>query len=200
MDKQFIEIHRQLTENHQSWFNPAIIYQGIKEVAAHSGCYVLSDKHKIILNFIHSQLDNEGHIYGIVSFRDLYDLYLLSQRTDIHQTIPAIKCKQKAIAYFAFAGKALGIPKDKGLYPENNFSAWVLIKKNDLNLSSTTFYYSYHTIVYFLHHILVGHATQIIKSFYSKNVRHAVISRLTDRKWYSTYLKHILTFFRRKKM
>jgi len=195
-----IEIHRQLTENHQSWFNPAMIYQEIKEVATLSGCHGLSDKHKIILNFIHSQLDNEGHIYGIVSFRDLYDLFLLSRRTDPHQTIPAIRCKRKAIAYFAFTGKSFGIPKDKGLYSENNFSAWILIKKHDLNLSSTTFYYSYRTIVYFLHHILIGHITQIIKSFYSKNVRQAVIRRLTNRKWYGTYLKHILTFFRRKKM
>jgi hypothetical protein len=123
---------------------------------------------------------------------------LLSQRTDLHQTIPAIKCKRKAIAYFAFAGRAFGLSEDKILYPESNFSAWVLIKKHDCNLSSAIFYYLYRTIVYFLHHILIGHTTQIIKSFYSKNVRQAVISRLTNRKWYGTYLKHILTFFRRK--
>jgi hypothetical protein len=192
-----IEIHRQLTENHQNWFHPGITNQGIKEVAAHKGCYVLSDKHKIILNFIHSQLDNEGHIYGIVSFRDLYDLYLLSQKTDIQQIIPDIKTKRKAIAYFEFAGKAFGLYE--GLYAERNFSAWLFAKKLDLNLSSATFYYFYRSIVYFLHHIFIGHTTQIIKSFYSKNVRRAVIRRLGDRKWYYTYLKHNLTFWRRKK-
>jgi hypothetical protein len=161
-----VEIHRQLTENHQSWFTPEIVYQELKEVTELTGCFVLSDKHKIILNFIHSQLDNEGHIYGIVSFRDIYDLSLLSQRTDLHQIVPSIKCKRKVIAYFSFAGKAIGLSKDKIQYPASNFSAWVLLKKHDWNLSSATFYYLYRTIVYFLHHILIGHTTQIIKSFY----------------------------------
>jgi hypothetical protein len=193
-----VEIHRQLTENHQNWFNPEIIIPEISKVAAHKGCHVLSDKHKIILNFIHSQLDNEGHLYGIVSFRDLYDLYLLSQRTDIQQVIPIVRAKRKAIAYFSFTGKAFGL--SEGLYAQSNFSAWLFAKKLDLNLGSATFYYSYRSVVYFLHHILIGHTTQIIKSFYSKNVRRAVISRLGDRKWYRTYLNHILTFWRRKKM
>lgn len=122
---------------------------------------------------------------------------LLSKRTDIKQTIPDIKSKQKAIAYFVFAGEAFGLP-DR-FYDKSNLSAWLLSKKHDLNLSSSIFYYINRSLVYLFQRIIIGNTTQIIKSFYSKNVRQSVIRRLKDRKWYSAHLQTYVDFFARKK-
>lgn len=189
-----LEIHRlPVKEDHQSWFNPAIIDKEKTTITTLKGCYVLSDHHKIILNFIHGQLDHENHLYGIVSFRDLYDLYLLSKRVDLKQTITRIKSKQKAIAYFVFAGKAFGL--DETFYPGSNFSAWLFSKKHDLNLRSASFYYVYRSAIYISQRIFIGYMGQLIKSLYSKKVRQSVIHRLSNRQWYSDHFGSYLAFF-----
>jgi len=193
-----IEVHRlPVSEEYQSWFNPEIIFDEKKTVSSLNGCFVLSNKHNIILNFIHSQLLHGGHLNGIVSFRDLYDLYLLSKRFEIKQTIPEIGTKQKAIAYFVFAGKAFGL-KDR-FYPESNLSSWLFIKKLDLNHSSPAFYHAYRTTVYFMQRIFVGYVGQFIKSFYSKKVRRSVIQRVSNRQWYIAHLNSYKSFFSNNK-
>jgi hypothetical protein len=193
-----IEIHRLAVEaDCQSWFNSELIDTEKKSVSILKGCFVLSDKHNIIHNFIHSQLGHEGHIYGIVSLRDLYDLYLLSKRFEVQQTLQCIKPKQKAIAYFAFADKALGL--NMQLFQCGNFSSWIFIKKHDLNLSSKNFYFGYRAIIYFIQRVIIGFTGQIIKSFYSRKMRYWVIKRLTNRQYVMAHLQSYKSFFITKK-
>ena len=192
----YLEIHRLLTEESLSWFNTGITDKEKIMVKALSGSYVLSDHHKIIHNFVHSQLHHDGHTSGIVSFRDLYDLYLLSNRSSLEQALPDIKCRQKAIAYFKLTGKAFGL--DDNFCPGSNFTVWFFLKKHDLNIRSASFYQINRILVFIVNRVLVGHTSQIIKSFYSKKVRHSVIKRLTDRKWYRAHFRSYLDFFYRK--
>jgi hypothetical protein len=193
-----LEIHRlPVAEAYQSWFNPEIIDRDKKTGSSLNGCYVLSDQHNIIHNFIHSQLDHEGNIYGIVSFRDLYDLYLLSKRFPAEQTLPEIKSKRKAISYFVFAGKAFGLPGK--FYPTGNFSSWLFSKKHDLNQSSKAFYLTYRTILYIKNRVLIGVTRQIIQAFYSKKMRQSVINRISDPHYVRESLKTYKDFFSRNK-
>jgi hypothetical protein len=192
-----LEIHQlPVTEKFKSWFNPEMIEKDKKTVKSLPGSYVLSDNHNIILNFIHGQLDHEGYLYGIVSFRDLYDLYLLSKRTPLKLTINNIKAHKKAVAYYAFAGKAFGL--NVKFFPETNFSAWFFTKKHDLNHDSAFFYHSYRSIVYLTNRILLSIPRQIIQSFYSKEVRKSVIDRLSNRNWYRESFHSYTTFFKRE--
>lgn len=189
-----IEIHRlPVKESHRSWFNPCIIDREKETVTRLPGCFVLSDKHKIIHNFIHGQLDHDGYTKGIISFRDLYDLSLLSKKFSINQTMKDIKNKRKAIAYFAFAGKAFGL--NERIYAGSNFSARLFLKKHDLNLRSVSFYYIYRSILFISQRIFMGYIGQFIQSFYSKKVRHSVINRLSDRRWYRAHLDSYISFF-----
>lgn len=189
-----IEIHRiPVADDFSSWFNPQIIDREKKQVASLPGCFVLSDKHKVIHNFIHSQLGHKGHLNGIVSFRDMYDLYLLSQRSDIKQALSEMKSKSKAISYFIFTEKALSL-KEK-IYPDTNLTARLFQSKHDLNISSTIFYHTHRFIVYFGQRFLVGYIGQFIKSLYSKKTRKSVISRLTNPKWYKAHLNSYKIFF-----
>ena len=121
----------------------------------------------------------------MVSFRNLYDLYLLSKRADIQQAMTGIKSKRKAIAYFAVTGKAFGLKES--FFSGFNYSAWLYLKKHDLNLSSVTFYYTYRSIRFITKRIFIGYIGQLIKSIYSKEVRQSVINRLSDRQWYSAH-------------
>jgi hypothetical protein len=191
-----IEIHRlPVNEKYQSWFNTAIIDCEKVMVSSIPGCYVESDRHKIIHNFIHSQLSNEGNLLGIVSFRDLYDLYLLSKRHTVSETLPEIRTKQMAIAYFVFAGKTLGLPYK--LYPKSNLSSSLLCKKHSQNLSSSAFYHTYSIVVFITQRIFVKYLGQIIKSVYSHKMRQSIISRISSRKWYVDHLQFYKRFFKR---
>jgi len=187
-----IEIHRQLSDKCQSWFIPGLVEKEKKPVNSLKGCWVLSDKHKIILNFIHSQLTHAGHIYSNVSFRDIYDLYLLSKRVDIKRIINNIKSKRKAITYFAFADKAFGL--NGNFFNGSNISFWLFSKKHDLNLSSHIFFYTYRSIIYITHRIFIRYIGLFIKSFSSKILRESIINRLCDRKWYSGHFQSYLNF------
>jgi hypothetical protein len=194
-----LEIHQlPVKKRCQSWFNSEMIEKDKKPLASFPGSYVLSDNHNIILNFIHSQLDHEGHLYGIVSFRDLYDLYLLSKRTPLTQTINNIKTRKMAIAYFAFARKVFGL--NELFFPETNFTARLFAKKHDLNHGSVFFYHSYRSIIYLIKHTIKGPFGQIIQSFYSKEMRQSIYNRLTNPKWYPAHLHYYSNlFFRTKK-
>ena len=191
-----IEIHRvPVMEKELRWFNTLIIDRKKITVASLKGCYVLSDQHKIILNFIHSQISNKGHAYGVVSFRDLYDLYLLSLRFSVNDTLPSIHDKRKAIAYYVFAGKALNLPGR--FYPKSNLSSWYFSKKHELNMSSDLFYYANRNLQFISHQLFTMYIGQIIRCFYSVKTRQSLIGRLSNRSWYNTHLNHYKGFFSR---
>jgi hypothetical protein len=148
-------------------------------------------------NFVHGQLHHGGHINGIVSFRDLYDLFLLSKRSDLQQTLPLIKKKQKAIAYFALTRKAFGLPDS--FFCGSNFSSWLLFKKHDLNMRSSLFYHTFRGFVFISGRIWNRYIGLLLKSFYSKSTRQSIINRLSDRNYYKTHLRSYVDFFARKK-
>lgn len=131
-----------------------------------------------------------------MSFCDLYDLYLLSRRFELKLTLPDIKTKQKAIAYFVFAGKAFGQPEM--FYTGKNLSSRILSKKHDLNLSSPTFYHTHRYVVFFIVQIFVKYFGQILNSFRSKKVRQSLFMRISNRQWYTDHFHWYTNFFIRK--
>ena len=188
-----LEVHRLLTEHPLSWFNAAMVEQGKKPVKALSGCFVPSDRHKIIHNFIHSQISHGGHASGIISFRDLYDLFLLSKRTPLAQVLPDIQAKNRGFAYFAFATKALGLPET--FFQGSNFYSRMFILKHDLNYSSSAYYHIHRTTLYLYQRIFVGYIRQMFRSIYARKVRQSVINRLSNPQWYRAHFQSYIDFF-----
>ena len=189
-----VEIHR-LPEDQKyiKWFNPWIIDTEKRRINESASCFVLSDKHKVIHNFIHSQLSHRGHADGIVSLRDIYDLYLLSKRISIAATLPSIECKGKAISYFVLAGKALGI--GNRYYADEPILSSVYCLKHDLNQSSAAFYHTYRGLRYLYEKIILGYSGQIIQLFYSKEMRQSVFTRMKNPRWYKHHLDTYTRFF-----
>lgn len=192
-----IEIHRlPVSEQYISVLNPELIEKEKKSASALNGCFVLSNKHSILLNFIHGQLAHLGQLYGIIAFRDLYDLYLVSKKYEVSQTLPEIKTKQKAIAYFVFAGHAFGLPGK--FYPEENLQSRILKRKHHLNLNSRIFYHTFRTVAYFSHRIFSGYIRLLFQSFYSGKSRQSVYRRLSNRKWYAGHIGSYYNYFKGK--
>ena len=192
-----LEVHRLLNKVRLKWFNAGSIQKGLKPVKMQEGCFVLSDQDKIILNFVHSQLNNGGDSFGNISLRDLYDLYLLSIREPLGKVIPEIKCKSKTIAYFAFARQVLGL--DEKFFSGTNLSSRLLILKHNLNCSSPLFYHTHRTIRFILHKIFEVYLVYIVKTFYSREMRRTVILKVTDPQWYRLFSKNYSDFFRLRK-
>jgi len=189
-----IEIHRLLVSPpHSKWFSPEMIEKEKVTIRAQTTFYVLSDPHKAIFNFIHCQLTHSGSAYGIVSFRDIYDLYLISKKTDVSATVSQIKTKKKAISYFVFAGRSLSLPQR--FYPAETFASKIFCYKHDLNQSLPVFYYAYRNLRYFHERILVGFSVQIFQSVYSKSMRRSVLGRLKNPRWYKDHFHSYLGFF-----
>jgi len=105
-----IEIHwSPVIEQYSLHFGADLVLQDKKAVAGYPGCYVLADDHKLILNFIHSQLTNHGHALGIESLRDVYDTYCFSKRFSFKRISRNSPYRQKHIAWLKMNEKLLNL-------------------------------------------------------------------------------------------
>jgi hypothetical protein len=190
-----VEIHRlPVNQPYIHWYNTKIIDTQKRRIEEQTSYFLLSDYHNVIHNFIHSQLSHRGDVDGIVSFRDIYDLYLLSHRIAIASTLPSIHYKRKAISYFVFAGKALGLPN--WFYGHEPLMAKLFCLKHDLNQSSSGFYQTYRSYRFLYEKIILGYSRQLIQSFYLKEMRQSVISRISNPHWYKNHLDSYTGFFK----
>ena len=97
-----IEIHRvPVNIEYSKQFSSALLFQYNKPVPGMINCFVPSDIHKAVHNFIHAQLSNLGHSFVQSGLRDLYDMYLLSKRTETISIISAAEEKRKLTTYIA---------------------------------------------------------------------------------------------------
>ena len=176
-----IEIHRiPVSEKYAKWLNYQAIASEMYSPIGNPDCFVLSDKHKIILNFIHSQLGHSGKTLGIVSYRDIYDLHLIMQRHDKPMLEKDSGFMGIASSYFQLANHLLhhNDQKECSLPLKRN----LFFKIHQLNLSSRTFYLTYHGSRKFLSRIkayfriLPGIIT-------SADVRKLVFDRLSHPPW-----------------
>lgn len=192
-----VEIHRlPVRIEYTKMYNTEIIDQEKKIFNEGFTCFVLSDKHKVIHNFIHSQLSNNGHRNGVVPIRDLFDLYLLSKRTNISQTLQYIQYKDKAVSYFLYANKAFSQPN---IFKHNATLTFRLFCfKNELCFKSHSFYRINKSLVY-LSDRFYKYIKQLVESFYSSDMRKSLLKRLTNRQWYENHINTYINFFSHKK-
>lgn len=110
-----VEIHRipVLTKDAEQ-FSSDRVFDQIKMISDKENCFVQSDVHKLIQNFIHSQLSHDGYLFKKNSLRDMYDLYLLSQRLDTKSIINIVEKKNKLKGYFLYTEKVLNINGEFG--------------------------------------------------------------------------------------
>jgi len=171
-----IEIHRIPTHHNCKWFNLEIINNEKKTASFFKGCFVPSIHHKIIHNFIHSQLSHKGHFYGNISLRDLYDIHLLSKQASLIEILPKIKKRKKAIAYFAFAKTIFD--SDRQSFPKQNLKYRILKKKHELIHNSPQFKKTYQGLVSVFFTVKDAYVAKFFKAFYSKEIQRSIKRKL----------------------
>ncbi|MCX6238359.1 MAG: nucleotidyltransferase family protein [Bacteroidia bacterium] len=177
-----IEIHRlPVTKKYSTNFNADHVLKFKKVVLGHPGCYVLRDNHKVIQSFIHSQLANTGHALGVVSLRDVYDLYCFSKRVDLKKIPQAAPFRQKCIAYFKLSEKLLNLPGN--FYSKETISSRCYRLKHDLNFSSTL-HYKVNRIAWVLSEAISYGVQQISQSYSDPALRWKIVRSLFTPKWY----------------
>lgn len=190
-----IEIHRIPVNSEQlSWFNSEQINHEKKAVKLNAKCSVLSDNHKIIHNFIHSQLINEGYLYSKASLRDIFDLFLLSKRYSLSESIKSIKPKQKAIAYFNLTKVTLGL--GNSFFRKKNISSAFLQIRHTFNLNSVIYNKISGSIIFISQRIFLGYIGHLIRALFSKKSRNYIRRRVEDRNWYDDHIKLYSRFFK----
>ncbi len=173
-----IEIHRMPTHIKRNWYNQKIINTEKKVTLNIKGCFVQSFQHKIIQNFIHSQLSQKGYLIGNIPLRNIYDLQLFSKQFSLINTLPKIKKRKKAIAYFAFARYVFGF--NEQFFHIQNWKYHILKKKHELIMDSRSFKKSFLGLISIIH-ITEGYTVRFFQAFYSKEIRRAIIKNNRNR-------------------
>ena len=178
-----VEVHRLVVPHkYGRKFNSGLIEKIRIMPFDDTSCFTLSDKHNCILNFLHSQMAHNGHLSGIISFRDIYDMYLISKRIDVCSIIKDIQYKRKAKNYFYLVGKALNLPNQ--FHVEDTFSSKKLYYKHSLNYTSSIFYSMNKTITFIYEKIFSIYLKMLLQSIYSKKMRLTVLKGLGSKQWY----------------
>ena len=177
-----IEIHRlPVIPKYADWFNTELIFKEKKQIQSKINCFVPSDKHKLIQNFIHSQLSNKGHKHRLVSLRDLYDCYLLLERVNKNDALIEIKEKEKAEIYFDFLHSQIKNGSDA---PEPKIKSKRFTAKHKWYFNHPRIHYSY--IKFFKIKDLI--TNRFLKAFISKTVLKNLVVRLTKPEWWQKRL------------
>ena len=189
-----IEIHHMpVNARNSRFFTSAFLYEKKKKVSDKENCYVPGDEHKMIHNFIHSQLTNKGHLYKITPLRDLYDYYLLSKRVEVNEVLLKIEKREKARAWFLFA---------EYLFHSNNTTNVDETSKSRRYfnqykwfLERPRFHYQCLSLIRFIQ-LINTYLFLIGKSFFNKSTRIHILNLLKDKDKRKMHFDKLTIFFR----
>ncbi len=159
-------------------------FQG-SESAEYSGADVLSAQDQLMLNFMHSQLQDKGQYYANVSLRNLYEFYRLSLQQDPSEVLSQMgPLTGKFNNYMALAAKLFDpIPL---FHYKNNFRARGYIARLERNKSSRFWYHLSKAgraiISQFYYYLSVS-----VKAIYIKTYRDYLMVRLIEASWYKRH-------------
>jgi hypothetical protein len=180
-----VEIHRKaVIKKHDTWFNQELIRSEIKRVEDYPGCFVLSDNHKFIINFIHGQFSDRGNSTGVLSLRNINDVLYIYGRIYPEKLLKNIKKKKEAEAYIRLIERITSSKLIKGKIAPY---AKKYINRHKRNYSSNTFYWLSSKLP-LLKARISGIIKQIFRSLYSSKSRNYLLQRMKNREWRKGFL------------
>jgi len=128
-----IEIHfRPVSEENSK----GIDYHTIKssqKIIFDSDWTVPCDQDKLMINFLHAQLENAGYRKKKSSMRELYDGFLLTQRVEMKEFSDSLNCKKAADAYFGLMSEVFGLSNFDFFESSNQTKRYISIHNYLLN-------------------------------------------------------------------
>ena len=189
-----IEIHRiPVNVQYSKQFTTEIIFQNKKAISKKENCYIQMNDHKVIHNFIHSQLSNYGYQYKYTSLRDLFDFHLLSKRVNLDEVLIQIEEKRKAKIFFSFAKHIFEVEKDK--YPHRNKASKRFTLVFNWFLNHPKQHRFYINIIKANDIFVKRPFIKIRNAVFQKSERKSLYLRLKDPEWYKIISKGIKDHF-----
>ena len=187
-----VEIHRlPVNIQYSSHFDYQTVKNEIRPATSDPAFTVMSDTHKIILSFYHSQLVHWGHQHARPSLRELYDLLLLSGREDPARIFSSLRSHRgKAAGYLKAMYRTFGITSDLPPALKGKGRVFLLRHKIAINKPEAG------KVIYTLLRAWRLYADIPLRSLFSRNYRLYVRVRLRDPEWYKRNLG--IDWFREK--
>ncbi len=180
----FVDIHRlPVNIQYESVFSHRDAMEGVRPSQENPEFMVMSDTNKIRLNFIHSQKVHWGHQHARPSLRDLYDLLLLSRRTDPGSAFDTFGHYQRQTAgYIRILNSTFGTTFR---LPEGSEGKGRLIHRRHRMAMEHPRWgrVSYHLLRAFRLYLAIP-----VRSLFDRNYRIYVRVRLRDPEWYKRNL------------
>ena len=176
----FVEIHRMpVNIQYSAHFGYETVMGEVRPAIQNSDFLVMSDRHKIIYNFMHSQLVHWGHEYAVPQLRELYDLFLLSDRRQPGEVLSSLNTyRGKAAGYLKVFNRAFGTGEPVPA-PFTNRGRCYLLRHN-IALGSPRS----GRIIFWVLRAVKRYLTIPLRSLFDKNYRTYVTVRLKDPEWY----------------
>lgn len=177
-----IEIHRMpVNQKNLQLLNAKDVIRRKTVIDELTNCFVPADEDKIMINFIHSQIDHLGYFRKVCSFRDLYDYYRLSRRLIGSDFFNRSCNNPKALAYFLMANQILGISTHHHTKVKSvQFHLFI----TDWFLDHLFWFRVYRIAGNIFQLIFIRYLFQLFQAIFKKEVRRSVLKRLLSAKWY----------------
>ncbi|MCD6355115.1 MAG: nucleotidyltransferase family protein [Prolixibacteraceae bacterium] len=189
-----VEIHRvPVSIKYAEQFSSEMLFLNRKEIPEKENCFVPDDEHKIIQNFIHSQLSNSGFRFKITSMRDLYDSFLLLQRVNVADILTRTEEKEKAESYFVFTDNIFNSLTRS--VPDVTKTAQKYYNVNVWMSDHPKAHRRYIFLLKFYELIIQRYLLTIVKAVYQKSSRDHIFNRLKDPGWYKMHFRGLKNFF-----
>ncbi|MCF6332949.1 MAG: nucleotidyltransferase family protein [Draconibacterium sp.] len=189
-----IEIHRvPVSIRYSRNFNTKLIFQNKEKIHDRINCFVPSNEHKVIINFIHSQLSNSWHRFKQVSLRNLHDLYLLSKRVDIYSVVNKTEEKSKIIIYFGLLSRIFNLKID--FVQNENSRTKRYYKSFNWLLNHPKKHHWFILIQKIFELIFFRLLAQPDKIIFQKSIRKGTFERITDLRWYRSFIYRTKIFY-----
>jgi hypothetical protein len=189
-----VEVHRVPVEiDLSAHFNYTEISPEKKLVETNPPCYVLSDRHKVVLNFMHAFMANDARLMHMVTFRNMTDLFFLSHRVDVYEVLKQLpQYTTKALVYADFVNHIMYFDTSR----QPGSLSMRFIKKQDL-LRKSKFRYRFKWSTFYLsNRIWKGYFMNALGVIFSSQIRRSVFQRLSNPNWYKGHLKSYADSFK----
>ena len=179
-----VEIHRLPVDyKFSDTFGAEEVWQTKKPAVGNISCFVMSDRDKIVHNFIHSQLHHEGHLYAKVFLRNLYDLLLLSKRENLETVFAGMNNYHKqAASYLRIMNKGFGISNSSKHILKYTGRRYLI--RHEINLRT----WIISRCTYLALRIFRAYIKLPLQALSNKELRASLIKRLLNRNWYEQHI------------
>jgi hypothetical protein len=180
-----VEIHRMPTQYlYTKLLSVADVFSEQMSSTRFPEIMVMSNRHKVMHNFIHAQLMHNGHYHAGVSIRNLYDLLLLGQRDDLLKTFAGLKrFPKQSFAYLKLMNKVFATDETRNTLRSGLTVKFFLWRHRQVLRMGGKTLHNYHLGLMILQKYLI----LPVRTLWNPLARNYVFSRLFDRNWYGRH-------------